>query len=69
MNPRDFNKLLRQSIFLPVLLLIALAAVLLTEVRATLEASRYEQQSDQVITQLDILLKLIVDQETGLRGY
>lgn len=69
MNPSELDKLLKQSLLLPVLLLLGLAAVLLVEVRATMVASAYEQQSDQTITGLDGLLKLMVDQETGLRGY
>lgn len=69
MNPHELNRLLKQSLLLPVLLLLGLAAVLLVEVRATIRASVFEQQSDQTITGLDGLLTLIVDQETGLRGY
>ena len=69
MNPRAFDRLLKQAVFLPVLLLLLLAAVLLTEVRATFDATKFEQQSDQNISDLEGALKLIIDQETGLRGY
>lgn len=69
MNPRSFDRLLKQAIFLPVLLLLGLAVVLLVEVHATFDATKFEQQSDSNISELDGTLRLVIDQETGLRGY
>jgi CheY-like chemotaxis protein/signal transduction histidine kinase/CHASE3 domain sensor protein len=54
---------------LPIVLLIALGAVLGRQILRMSEDARWVDHSDQVIGTASQTLKQIIDQETGLRGY
>ena len=69
MNLREFQRILFQSILLPILLLLALAGALIWQVEATLAAQRLIDHSDEVTAEIHELERLIIDRETGLRGY
>ena len=69
MNLREFQRILLQTVLLPILLLMALAGVLIWQLEITLRAQRWIGHSDQVTANLHELERLIVDRETGLRGY
>jgi PAS domain S-box-containing protein len=69
MNLREFNRILEQTLLVPVLLLLALAAILVWQIQSTLTAQRLIDHSDQVSTNARDVERLIIDQETGLRGY
>jgi len=64
-----FKQILLQVFFLPVLALLLLAAALYVDIRNANSTVGLIQQSDERITQATMLTKLILDEETGLRGY
>ncbi len=65
----EFNRILRSTLLLPVALLALLAGLLVWQIQQTLEIQREVNHSDRVISQLNTLERLAVDQETGMRGY
>src|SRR5215470_9707429 len=68
-NLRDFQKVLKQAFFVPLLALIALAGVLLWQVTDTRNAQRWLDHSDKVSVQVAELERRIIDQQAALRGY
>lgn len=69
MNLHDFRRILRQAVFFPLILLLLLAGFFLlrlSEFSATLHAL---DRTDQVTSRVYDLQRLILSQETGLRGY
>jgi PAS domain S-box-containing protein len=68
-NLSEFRHILRQTVLVPLLALVALAGVLLWQVTDTQRAQLWLDHSDQVTTQVAQLERHIIDQETGLRGY
>ncbi|HEX3437237.1 MAG TPA: CHASE3 domain-containing protein [Pseudacidobacterium sp.] len=69
MNLNEFRRVLKQAFFVPLLALLALAGVLLWQVTDAQMAQRWLDHSDRVSVQVAELERLILDQETGLRGY
>ena len=69
MKAPAFNRALRQLVALPILLLAMLAAFVFWQIESATRAQRQLGHSDQVTAQLQELLKLFIDQETGLRGF
>ena len=69
MNLREFNRILRQTLFLPILLLLALAGFAAWQILRSASALQAIDRSDEFTAQLIELQKLIIDQETGLRGF
>lgn len=68
-NLREFRRILRQTLFLPILLLLALAGFVIWQITDSSNAFRWLDHTDQVSGNIIELQKLIIDQETGLRGY
>jgi len=68
-NLREFNRILRQTLFLPILLLLVLAGFIIWQISETSAQMRWIDHSDDVMEQTLRLEKLVIDQETGLRGY
>jgi PAS domain S-box-containing protein len=69
MDDRLFGSLLKRAFFVPILTLVCIAGIL-GFVIARLQASAAAvDHTDQVIAQATLLNRLIVDQETGIRGY
>jgi PAS domain S-box-containing protein len=68
-NLREFNRVLRQTLLLPILLLLALAGFAAWQILRSASALQAIDRSDEFTTQLIELQKLIIDQETGLRGF
>jgi PAS domain S-box-containing protein len=68
-NLLEFRRILRQTLLLPVLLLLILAAFVLWQIVHSSQTFRALDQSDQITAQIVETQKLIIDQETGLRGY
>jgi PAS domain S-box-containing protein len=66
---RNFNRILLQVFFLPVVALLLLAAALYVDIHNSNSTVGLIQQSDERITQTVLLENLILDEETGLRGY
>jgi PAS domain S-box-containing protein len=68
-NLREFRRILRQTLLLPILLLPMLAGFIVWQITESSNALRSLDHSDRITGQIVGLQKLIIDQETGLRGY
>jgi len=68
-NEARFNRLLTRSALLPLLLMAALSGLLIWQVNHLLRVFEWEGHSDQVIAQANLSQKLLLDRETGKRGY
>jgi PAS domain S-box-containing protein len=68
-NLAEFRHILRQTLFFPVLLVLILGCFVLWQLRQSSNAFRALDLSDQINNQITEILKEIIDQETGLRGY
>ena len=64
-----FNRLLLRATLLPLLLMAALSALLIGQILYLVQSIRWTQHSNQVIATSTEDMKLILDQETGKRGY
>ena len=69
MNLTQFNRILTQTLLLPVLALAFVAAVLFWQVRGAQKTVTTIQASDESIARATLAEKLVIDEETGLRGY
>ena len=69
MNLSQFNNILRQVFLLPVVALLVVAAALYVQIRGSNLTVNLIQDSDARISQATLVSKLIVDEESGLRGY
>ncbi len=68
-EPVIFKRILTRAVLLPFLLMAALSGVLILQVSYLLSTTRWVEHTDQVIAKSHQTEKLIVDAETGLRGY
>ena len=68
-NLKQFNSVLRQVFLLPVVALLVMAGALYMQIRSGNATVNLIQQSDARISQATLVSKLIVDEESGLRGY
>ena len=69
MNLRQFNSVLRQVFLLPVVALLVVAGALYMQIQNANATVNLIQESDARISQATLVSKLIVDEESGLRGY
>lgn len=69
MNLTQFNRILRQAFLLPVIALLLTAGALYWQIRNANETVQLIQQTDARIAQAGLVARLIVDEESGLRGY
>ena len=69
MDQRSFQRLLRRTVALPVLLLMLLAAILAGESLLLYASLHWVDHSDQVIGTARQLQRQIVEMETALRGF
>src|ERR1039458_2295360 len=69
MEQRRFQRLLRRTVALPVVLLVLLASTLVVEILLLTSSLKWVDHTDQVISDERQLLRYVVDMETGLRGY
>ena len=69
MEYSKFKSLLRRVIVIPMVVTAALAALLLWESFDLNRSLQWVDHTDQVLDQSARLLKLLVDVETGMRGY
>src|SRR5215467_5650098 len=65
----EFRRLLTRAFLIPAILLAVLAVALGGGVTLLVRQARLTQRSDLVLTQAARLRELLVDRETGLRGY
>ena len=64
-----FRRTLTRSLILPLALLLALAIIFLWQVNSLLRATQLVDRTDQALAQAHLVRELLLDQETGLRGY
>ena len=69
MDQRSFQKLLRRTVALPVVLLVLLVAILAVESFLLYISMHWVDHSDQVISTARQLQRQVVEMETALRGY
>jgi PAS domain S-box-containing protein len=68
-NLTQFHNILRQVFLLPVVALLVTAGALYLQIRGANATVNLIQESDARITQATLVSKLMVDEESGLRGY
>jgi len=68
-DPRQYNRLLIRLLALPVISLGILALILGLGMQDVQRSARLVDHSDLIISHANHLFKLMVDEETGLRGY
>ncbi|MCY1017825.1 sensor histidine kinase [Pyxidicoccus sp. MSG2] len=69
LDPNRFRRLLLRSVVLPAVLGALLAGLLFWEVRQLLQADESADRSDAVLAQAVHVRQLLIDRETGLRGF
>jgi CHASE3 domain sensor protein len=69
LNLLAFNRVLRTTLLMPVVLLGLLAGVLVWQIQEAVDAQTRVAIADELIQRLYQLQSSIVDEETGLRGY
>ena len=69
MNLHQFRQILIITLLLPLVLLLLLALTLVLQIERTLREQRRIDHTDRITAQLNEMERLVVDQETGLRGY
>ena len=69
MEFKRFKRTLRQVLLLPIVACLLLAGVLVWQISRANSTVGLIEQSDQRITLATLIEKLVVDEETGLRGY
>nr|WP_252263453.1 CHASE3 domain-containing protein [Paracidobacterium acidisoli] len=65
----EFRRILRETLFVPILTLLLLAGFVLGQIWNTDKAQMWLDHSDDITDQIQTLSVLVVDQETGLRGF
>ena len=65
----EFRRILNRAFVPPLFALVLLAAVLLWQVNSLLASTRLVDHSDQVLTDVTEAQRLLIDLETGVRGY
>jgi PAS domain S-box-containing protein len=69
LNLRLFNRIVRQVLIFPVLALVLVAAALYWQINSSTQTVDRIQDSDEAISQTNLIGRLIIDEESGLRGY
>lgn len=69
MDAAVFQQLVRRLVALPLAVLLPFTAVLIVSIYKLETSARWVDHTDQVLTGASRLLRDIVDQETGIRGY
>ena len=69
MNLTQFNRILRQAFLLPIIALLLTAGALYWQIRSANETVQLIQEIDSRIAQAAQVGNLVVDEESGLRGY
>lgn len=69
MDERSFQRLLRRTVAIPVILLVLLAVTLLVEILTLTSSLKWVDHAEQVISNARQLMRYMVDMEAGIRGY
>lgn len=68
-DPKEFKKILVQATFLPIALSLFLSVLFIQQVYSVLSENEKVRHSDEVLNIAGDSLKLVLDSETGFRGY
>lgn len=68
-SPADFRWILVRAVLLPLVLSAALAGLFLWQINRLTTTARSVEHTDEVISQATEAQKLLIDMETGVRGY
>ncbi|HKV41602.1 MAG TPA: PAS domain S-box protein, partial [Blastocatellia bacterium] len=68
-DQRHFRAILTRAVAFPLILMTILAAMLLWEIQRLLSVTQWVDQADKTIAMAYNVDKLLLDMETGLRGY
>ena len=69
MNSSSFDRILRQVFFVPVLAVLLGAGALAWQLNQAYLTVAHIESSDEIINRAESLSAMIIDEETGLRGY
>jgi len=69
MEPKKFGRILRISLLIPALVIVAMAGIVGFEVEQLRTALGWVDHTDRVIAEARLTFRSMVDEETGLRGY
>jgi PAS domain S-box-containing protein len=69
LNLRHFNRIVRQVLIFPILALVIVAGALYWQVSTSSRTVDRIQDSDEAIAQTNLIGRLIIDEESALRGY
>ena len=69
MDQRSFQRLLRRTVAIPVVMLVSLALILVGEILLLNTSLHWVDHSDLVIANARQLMRNVVEMDTGLRGY
>jgi len=69
LNPDNFRRFLRRAVALPLVLVALLTIVLVWQIADLLAGSRREAHANAVSAQANLTERLLIDAETGQRGY
>ncbi|HEX8813310.1 MAG TPA: CHASE3 domain-containing protein, partial [Terracidiphilus sp.] len=69
MDQRRFQRLLRRTVLIPVVLLMLLSTTLLVEILTLTRSLKWVDHAERVISNSRQLGRYMVDMETGVRGY
>jgi CHASE3 domain sensor protein len=65
---KEFNRIVRITLLVPVTVLAILAGLLVWQVQLTLDLRHHARVDSRVIEQVLLLEDRVLEQETGLRG-
>ncbi|EYF04748.1 methyl-accepting chemotaxis protein [Chondromyces apiculatus] len=68
-SPTDVRAVLNRAVMIPTLLMAAVGALLFWQINRLVELARWVDHTDKVIAQAALVERLLVDKETGVRGY
>ena len=68
-SQKVFRRQIRSLLIAPLIVLLAIVGLLAFQVRRLTAAQAWVDHTDVVLGQARLLLRVIIDQETGLRGY
>jgi PAS domain S-box-containing protein len=68
-SQKVFRRQIRSLVIAPLIVLLAIVGLLAFQVHRLTAAQAWVDQTDVVLGQARLLLRVIIDQETGLRGY
>lgn len=69
MDHKDFQRILIRALVLPLVLMALVAGIFLWQINRLLSATGWVDRTNQIIAQAHEVQKLLIDLETGVRGY